>query len=104
MVSAYSKGYWVAVPEGSVAALPWIPVQNRQGREFGQIANYGAIINPVDNVQYAVHTYMEGANGSALGGYTQDVKIETEISLDIAYEYAPLSTASETPLLAFALV
>ena len=47
---------------------------------------------------------MEGANGSSLGGYTQDVKIETEISLDIAYEHAPLSTASETPLLAFALV
>ena len=104
LASAYSKGYWIAVPEGSVAALPWIPIQNRQGREFGQIANYGAIINPVDNVQYAVHTYMDGANGSSLGGYTQDVKIETEISLDIAYEHAPLSTASETPLLAFALV
>jgi len=104
LVSAYSKGYWVAVPEGSIAALPWIPIQNREGREFGDVANYGSIINPIDNVQYAIHTYLDGANGSAVGGYTQDVKIETEISLDIAYEYAPLSTVGETPLIAFALV
>ena len=104
LVSAYSKGYWVAVPEGSIAALPWIPIQNRVGREFGDAANYGSIINPIDNVQYAIHTYLDGANGSSVGGYTQDVKIETEISLDIAYEYAPLSTVGETPLIAFALV
>ena len=65
---------------------------------------YGQILNPIDGLSYAVHTYRERADGSASGGYTQDVKIETELSLDIAYEHAPLSVADETPLLAFALV
>lgn len=103
LVSAYSKGYWIVVPDGTIAALPWIPIQNRNGHSDTE-GDYGQIMNPVDNVAYAVHTYRERADGSATGGYTQDVKIETELSLDIAYAHAPLSVANETPLLAFALV
>lgn len=104
LASAYSLGYWIAVPEGSIAALPWIPKQNRDGVDFGNVAKYGQIQNPVDGVSYAVHTYDEGLDGTSLGGYTQDVKIETEVSLDIAYVTAPLSTATESSLMAFALV
>ncbi|GAG30513.1 unnamed protein product, partial [marine sediment metagenome] len=43
LVSAYAKGYWIAVPEGTIAALPWIPTQNRAGVDFGNIAKYGTI-------------------------------------------------------------
>jgi len=103
LASAYSKGYWIAVPEGSIGALPWIPKQNKQGLELKE-ASYGSILNPIDGIQYAVHTYEERADGTSLGGYTQDVKIETEISVDIAYVHAPLSAAGATPMFAFALV
>ena len=104
LVSAYSKGYWIAVPEGSIAALPWIPKQNREGVDFSNVAKYGQIMNPIDGATYAVHTYDEGVDGTSLGGYTQDVKVETEISIDVAYVTAPLSTATESSLMAFALV
>jgi hypothetical protein len=104
LASAYADGYWIAVPEGSVAALPWIPIQNRQGVDYGNIAKYGQIINPVDSVAYALHTYNEGSDGTGDGGYLQDVTIETEISVDIAYETVPLTTATESSLMAFALV
>lgn len=103
LVSAYSKGYWIAVPDGMVAALPWIPIQNRQGHMDSE-GDYTQIMNPIDMIMYAVHTYRERVDGSSLGGQTQDVKIETEFSVDIAYEHAPLSNAGETPLMAFALV
>ena len=103
LVAAYSKGYWIAVPQGCIAALPWIPIQNRNGVETKE-SSYGTIMNPVDGLNYAVHTYQERVDGTSLGGYTQDNKIETEISLDIAYQHAPLTTATESSLMAFALV
>ena len=103
LVSAYAKGYWIAVPEGTIAALPWIPKQNREGKDT-KVNSYGNMLNPVDNVQYAIHSYELRADGTGQGGYTQDVVEETQISLDIAYEVAPLSVATETPLMAFALV
>jgi hypothetical protein len=62
------------------------------------------ITNPVDALMYAMHVYSDRVDGTADGGYTQDVKTETEISIDIAYEIAPLSVANETPVQAFALV
>lgn len=104
LVGAYDSGFWMAIPVGMIAALPWIPVQNRQGVDFGNIAKYGTMINPVDGLNYALHTYNAGSNGTSLGGYTQDVTIETEISIDIAYEVAPLSVSTETPIMAFAFV
>ena len=104
LVGAYSKGFWIVVPEGTVAALPWIPIQNRMGVNYGNISAYGQIQNPIDGLTYAVHTYNTAIDGTATGGYTQDVQIQTEISLDIAYQTAPLTTATESALMAFALV
>ncbi len=103
LVSAYSKGYWIVVPRGCVAGLPWIPIQNRMGKETKE-STYGSMINPVDGLQYAMHTYQERVDGTSLGGFTQDNKIETEISIDMAYETAPLSVSTESSLFAFALV
>ena len=104
LVAAYSKGYWIAVPRGTVAGLDWIPLQNREGRDYGNIASYGTILNPIDGLNYAIHSYQAGADGTAVGGYTQDVKIETQVSIDIAYVNSPSSTANESTLFAFALV
>ena len=103
LVGAYAKGFWIAVPDGTLAGLPWIPLQNRQGITTS-VNTYGQIINPVDGLPYAIHTYESRADGTSKGGYTQDVVIETEISLDMAYEVAPLSTATASAQFAFALV
>lgn len=100
---SYTKGFWIAVQEGMIGALPWIPVQNRTGVQT-MVNTYGSILNPVDGLQYAVHSYEERANGTSVNGYTQDVLTQVEVSLDVALQVAPLSVASETPLLAFALV
>ena len=103
LVSAYAKGYWIVVPDGTIAALPWIPKQNINGFN-SPVANFSSIMNPIDGINYALHTYMLGADGTSTGGYTQDVKIESEISVDMSYTHAPLSNSGETPLVAFALV
>lgn len=103
LVSAYSLGYWIAVPDGYVAALPWIPVQNRVGADMKE-ATYSNMYNPIDGIQLGTHTYEERVDGTGVGGQLQDVKIETQLFTDLSYEVAPSSTANETPLLAFAFV
>jgi len=103
LVSGYADGFWIAIPRGTIAALPWIPIQNREGKETKE-NSYGTINNPIDFLNYAIHTYEERVDGTPDGGFTQDLKTETEISLDIAFEIAPLSNAGETPVLAFAFV
>ena len=100
---SYTLGYMCLVPEGHIGALPWIPRQNRQGVSTKE-NQYGQILNPFDGVNYAVHSYEQRSDQSSAGGYTQDVLTEFELSLDMAYEHAPLSTADETPIFAFALV
>ena len=99
----YSNGFWVAFEEGSIAALPWIPAENRQGIETS-VNMYGTILNPIDNQTYAVHSYEQRGDESASNGMTQDVKTEYQVSIDVAFEHSPLSTANETPLQAFGLV
>ena len=100
-LSLYVKGYWLVVPNGTVATLPWIPVQNRVGVDT-PVGSYSNIINPIDGESYAVHTYMTAADDSANNGYTQDVVTQYEISQDVAIAIAPQSSGS--PILGFALV
>lgn len=103
LVSAYAKGFWIVVPTGTVAVLPWIPKQNRIGVETKE-NSYSSLLNPVDGEVYAVHSYETRADDSANNGYTQDVVTQYQISQDLAFAKAPLSTANETPILAFAIV
>lgn len=103
LVSAYSKGFWIVVPTGTVAILPWIPKQNRIGVETKE-NSYSSLLNPVDGETYAVHSYQTRADDSANNGYTQDVVTQYQISQDLAFAKAPLSTANETPILAFGIV
>jgi len=99
----YNKGFWIAVPRGTVSVLPWIPTQNRQGVETKE-NKYGALINPVDQLQYGVHEYSQRADGSGVNGQTQDVLTEYQLFIFLAFEKAPLSTATATTIHAFALV
>lgn len=104
LVSAYSKGFWIVVPDGTVATLPWIPKQNREGVDKAPIATYTNILNPVDNEVYALHYYETAADDSANNGQTQDVVTQYEVSQDLSFVKAPLSTAGETTIMAFAIV
>lgn len=97
----YTRGFWVCVPEGMVAALPWIPKQNREGK-VTTVGSYSSIINPVDGLPYALHEYETAADGTSTGGYTQDVYTQVEVSIDVALEHAPLTTGA--PLQAFSIV
>jgi hypothetical protein len=99
----YVKGFWLAVPRGTVSVLPWIPTQNRQGVSTKENI-YGSIMNPVDGLQYGTHEYGERSDGSAVNGQTQDVLTEYQMFIFLAFEKAPLSVATETTIYAFALV
>lgn len=103
LASAYSKGFWIVVPNGTVASLPWIPVQNRRGH-VSTVGTYSNILNPIDGESYAVHSYETRTDGTSVNGYTQDEITHYEISQDLSFAKAPLTTASETPILAFGIV
>lgn len=99
----YVTGFWIVVPMGMIAALPWIPIQNRQGISTKENL-YTTISNPIDGLSYAVHSYEERIDGTALNGETQDLKTEYQVSLDVAFDHAPLTTADETPIFAAAFI
>jgi len=100
-----TKGLWAVVPFGTIGVADWIPNQNRLGLDFGgTVGKYGTMINPVDKLTYATHSYQTAVNGTSTGGYTQDVRIEHEISIDLAFDNAPLSTANESTIQLFALI
>lgn len=103
LAAPYTDGFWIAVQDGGVAALDWIPQQNRQGIETKE-NKYATLLNPVDGLIYAVHSYEARADESANNGSAQDVRTEWEISIDIAHEAAPLTVVGETVMQAFALV
>lgn len=93
-----TDGFWAAVPEGMAAALPWIPSINRQGATT-TVNTYGTIANPIDGLSYAIHSYEERIDGTPLNTETQDTKTEFQVSLDVAFDHAPLS-GGDTPILA----
>lgn len=99
----YVEGFAVAVPLGHIACADWIPVQNRNGVDTKE-QMYGSLSNPVDGLQYAVHSYAERADGTAVNGQVQDELIQTELSIDLSFNHAPSSVADETPIMAFAIV
>jgi hypothetical protein len=99
----YNDGYMIAAQDGTYSALPWIPVQNRNGI-VTQVNKYGSFMNPIDGLDYAIHQYEARADATATNGYAQDVVTEYQVSIDLALSGAPLSVAGETPFQAFGFV
>jgi len=99
----YTTGYWEFVPRGTVSALPWIPLQNRNNVETKE-NKYGQFQNPVDGLTYGTHQYVDRVDGSAVNGQTQDVAEQTQLFQFLALENAPLSTANASTIFAFAYV
>jgi hypothetical protein len=98
----YSNGFWVAIPEGKIGVLDWIPKQNMEGHDEA-LWTYGVFENPVDGLTYAAYTYKQALDGTPYGGYTQDTVVNTEISVDLALVTEPLSNPGETAIQAFAI-
>jgi hypothetical protein len=99
----YVHGFWIAVPKGSIASLPWIPIENRQGLDT-KVQRYSNIINPIDGQMYAYHEYEERTDGSGRGGQVQDERQQKELTIDASLNIEPLSQANATPLHAVAIV
>jgi hypothetical protein len=87
----YANGIVLAMPQGQVGALNWIPKQNRNG--WGDYNSYvgGYGVFTFMGYTFAVHGYAQRADTSAANGDTQDVQMEFEVSLDTSYNKAPLN-------------
>jgi hypothetical protein len=82
---------------GLVAVEPWIPKQNRKALDenlaYSYNGDYGQFFMPsLPGVPFAIHAYSLRADNASLGGYTQDLQMEVEVSFDLAYVSAPIST------------
>lgn len=85
---------------GLVAVLPWIPQKNRKALNPQLVGSYngdyGSISIPELGIDFAISAYSDRADGSAVGGENQDVTTQFEVSIDMGYQSAPLSTANES--------
>lgn len=105
LAGTYNKGAWIAVPNNTVAMLPWIDPQARQGIVEPGVGEYGSIINPIDGLTLGTFSYAERADGTASGGSVQDIVTQNQIGTYAAHMVAPISgSVGETPLQAFVLV
>jgi hypothetical protein len=102
LAGTYLTGVWFAVPNDSIGAMPWIPKQNREGKET-RLQTYSSGISPFDGVPYAVHFYETAIDGSGSNGETQDEATQMEVSLDMSFLSSPITVADETVIFAFSL-
>jgi hypothetical protein len=81
----------MVMPAGTVAALNWIPKQNRDGH-----GDYNTYVGGFGSFRFlgytfAVHGYTQRANTVASNGNEQDNVMEFELSLDSSFNKAPLN-------------
>lgn len=98
------KGMGYVFPSGTVGFVDWIPRMNRQGfgDTFQNGGSYSTLQDPLGSgLTFAVHQYAAGADNQNAAGETQDVDVQVEISVDVAYVQAPLSTANLSPIVKF---
>jgi hypothetical protein len=91
-------------PSGTVGFVDWIPRLNRIG--FGDVfqngGKYSTLLDPLGSgLTFAVHQYAAGADNNEAAGETQDVDVQVEISVDVAFVKAPVSTANLSPIVKF---
>ena len=102
LAGVYTKGVWIAVENGSIGALPWIPKQNVEGKET-RLQTYSSGVSPYDGVPYAVHFYETKGDYTGQNGMTQDEATEFELSLDMSFVASSITVVDETALFAFSL-
>lgn len=91
----YSGGIVLAMPQGTVGALNWIPKENRQGYgDFNSsVGGYGTF--EFMGYTFALHGYAGRSDTSSANGDKQDVTIEFEVSLDSSFNAAPLEYTTD---------
>lgn len=121
LYSVGQGGAALAMPAGTFAALPWIPLQNRQGKGdydsytggYGTFADpLGLTVNEIDSngvavanpLLYSVYAYTQASDNGANNGYLQDQVTVFEISIDVAPTLAPLSGTNESVVNEFGLL
>lgn len=100
----YAEGCAIVLPQGSFSITPWIPSINRRGEGDYESYNggYGTIIDATGlPLSYAVRGWAQKADGSAAGSVVQDIQMNFELSVDIAFVASPLSTAGESAIFEF---
>ncbi len=99
IVSDY-KASGVFFPTELVGVLPWIPKKNRKSIDSTQVMNevgdFGSIYVPELDMDFALSIYSKRVNGSSENGTAQDVKMQVEVSVDLAYVSAPMSEANRS--------
>lgn len=99
-------GMGYVFPTGTVGFVDWIPQNNREGfgDTFQNGGKYRMMPDPLGSgLQFAVHELAAGADNSTTYGETQDVDVNYEISIDVAFLKAPMSTANASPIVKFGL-
>lgn len=102
----FPKGAGYIIPEGTIGVVDWIPSKNRMGWGDYESYNggYGTIVDPRTGLTMALHGYSQRADTSSAGGEVQDVTTEWEISVDLSFNNAPLTTADETTIFEIGIV
>lgn len=107
-IDADYEGAALAFPMDMAGIVPWIPKQNRKSldpsKAMSYVGDFGSVQVPVlddkGNIAYtldlAIHSYAQRADASSENGSAQDVEIEVEVSLDLAYVSAQLSSFRAT--------
>lgn len=104
VAEAYPLGCGIVLPAASFAVIPWIPAINRTG--WGNFSEYNGAFSTVPDATglpliYAVRGWTQKVDGSANGSVTQTVQVNMELSVDIAFNTAPISNSGETPVYEF---
>lgn len=106
VATEYATGTMLVLPEASFSCIPWIPKINRDGGNGVGYMDYNGDFGTVADgtglpLVYAVRGWAQKADTSASGGTVQDIHGDLELSVDIAFNVAPMSTATETPIYEF---
>lgn len=105
VANAYSgTGCAIVLPEASFSTVPWIPKINRTG--WGDSESYnGSFMSVPDGsgmpLTYAARAWSQKADGSGNGSTVQTIQLNMELSVDIAFNVAPISVANETAIYEF---
>lgn len=100
----YPFGCGICLPYASFSCIPWIPALNRKG--WGDYNEYNGGFGVVPDgsglpLIYAVRGWTQKVDGSSNGSVVQTVQVQLELSVDIAFNTAPISTSGETPVYEF---
>ena len=96
--SNYDGGISLVLPENTFGALTWIPGKNRRGWGDGELNEVGRFMSMPDpfgsGLDFAMSVYAKREDSSGSNGSVQDVTLQFEISVDVAWLLAPLSTSN----------